>query len=610
MIAKKYKKTNNKKYSILFSIITYNILKLFFDYEATVGPIIAIIKKTIKVSGSECDFKAVESKKRKRGVLAEGIDNKGVAAEALGACSWSSETGDTIEFESIDMEEECLVKETRVDYDESGVFAERDPNQMPKSLHVKTKKVLGKPLSVIDYGTVNTDDDVLDDFFLLPPPLPIKLTFSQEKLSFIRKIFSSVNGFGGASTLSKFAGIIRATFTLEKTMIAARKLANNCGVVVNTDLKCPVNNCMNWAIIVKKIPMGTSMKAVCTAMSKFGLMGLWQKAIIELKDQNQADLLTSKWSILIGKDAVCVARANVDKQMWNSRNEFRALLYTLPVGTNAYDLWNFVGLVGEKTCVIDYNPVSYVHACCATVCFGSKSDLISAMAATPVIKRIGLYWSCLSLALWSVCGLPGHISLNCVSVKVGSILRDRKTPLSAQNQIRLANIYAWKSASISRPLVFSGKTWASVVGALLVHSSHGAGLILGSNKVGKPFPPVASDLEKHSVNIENSLISFAKQISELVKRLDSLMPAVPQPSPGYQLPVTPLLQNQEKNMVMEVSSGDATGDETAAVLSSTASPEIVKLENMLEGLSTLVISLSACLDGLALADGAPSLSLP
>ncbi|KAG9293630.1 hypothetical protein G9A89_018967, partial [Geosiphon pyriformis] len=118
----------------------------------TVGPVIAVMKKTIKVSGSENGFKAVVlRKKRKEGVLAEGIDNRG--------------TGDTTESKSIDMEEKCLVKETSVDYDESSAFAERDPNQTPKGLHVKTKKVLGKPLSVIDYGTVNTDDDVVTGGF-------------------------------------------------------------------------------------------------------------------------------------------------------------------------------------------------------------------------------------------------------------------------------------------------------------------------------------------------------------------------------------------------------------------------------------------------------------
>ncbi|KAG9298222.1 hypothetical protein G9A89_002710 [Geosiphon pyriformis] len=108
---------------------SYDKSKLFFNYEATVGSVIAVMKKTIKVSGSESGFKMVVSrKKRKEDVLAEGIDNKKVAAKALSAHSWGSETGDTTESESIDMEKECLVEEISIDYGESGAFIEGDPN--------------------------------------------------------------------------------------------------------------------------------------------------------------------------------------------------------------------------------------------------------------------------------------------------------------------------------------------------------------------------------------------------------------------------------------------------------------------------------------------------
>ncbi|KAG9286130.1 hypothetical protein G9A89_010144 [Geosiphon pyriformis] len=523
-------------------------------------------------------FKAVVSrKKRKKNVLAEGIDNRGVAAKAFGARSWDSKTGDTTESKSIDMEEKCLVKKTSVDYGENE-----------------------KPLGVIDYGTVNTDNDVLDNFFLLLPPLPIKPTIqvlihkfftlnidlvaiagksSQEKLSFIKKIFSSVNGFGGASTPSKFGRIIHVTFTLEKAMMAAGKLANDHGVVVNTNLKHPVNNHTNWAIVMKKIPVGISMETVCATVSEFGLI----KSIkIQL---NQADFLTSKWSILIGKNTVHMTKTNVNKQIWDFKDEFRALLYTLLVETNAHDLWDFVGSVGGKTCVIDYNPVSYTYARCAIVCFGFESDLVSAMTATPVIKGIGLRWSHLSLALCLVCSLSGHTSLNCVSVKVGSILRGRKAPFSARDQ----------SAPISHPLAFSDKTWASVVGASPVHSSHGADSLLGSDNVGKPLFSVVDDLKKHLVNIESSLISLAGQIGELAKRLDSLVLALSVIFPS---------QNQGEDIMIEVGSGKTIGDETATVTAmvkdSSVFSHVAKLENMLEGLAASVLSLSACFDRLVL----------
>ncbi|KAG9287066.1 hypothetical protein G9A89_023031 [Geosiphon pyriformis] len=145
------------------------------------------MKKTIKVSGFEGGFKvAVSRKKRKRSVLTEDINNREVAAKASGAHLWSFETDDTTESESINMKKECLVKETSIDYGKNSAFMEGDPNQMPKNLCVKTKKILEKPLGVIDYGIVNTDNNMLDDSFLFLPLLPIKLSVQVP----VRKLFA------------------------------------------------------------------------------------------------------------------------------------------------------------------------------------------------------------------------------------------------------------------------------------------------------------------------------------------------------------------------------------------------------------------------------------
>ncbi|KAG9288372.1 hypothetical protein G9A89_021403 [Geosiphon pyriformis] len=503
-----------------FFTIQYDKSKPFFDYEATVGSVIAVMKKTIKVSGSESGFKAVASrKKRKGGVLTEGIDNRSVIAKTPGAHSWSFETGDTTESKSINMEEKCLVEETSVDYGENSAFAEGDPNQMPKGLHVMTKKVLGKLLGVIDYSTVDIDDNVLDDSFLFLSSLPIKLA-----------------------------------------MMAAGKLANDYGVVVNTDLKCPDNVHTNWDIVLKEILVGTSIEAVCAA-----------KAIVKMEDQNQADLLANKWSILIGKDAVHVARADMDKQTWDSRNRFKALIYTLPV--------DFLDLVGEKTCVIDRNPVDYTCVHCAFVGFESKDVLLQAMANVPVIKDVRLCWSRLSTALCFSCNSLGHTSLVCKSDGVSLGSKSKRAPLSAQDQLRLAKIYEKKSAS------------ASVIGSHLLGTSHGYDSQLGSIGISKPLPPVVNNLEKQLVTIESSLVSLTERIGELTKRLDSFMPAVSQPSPEYQV----------GNVVMEEGLGEATCGKTAMLVDLFVSPQIIKLETMLEDLSAFVLSLSARFDGLKIA---------
>ncbi|KAG9300032.1 hypothetical protein G9A89_018309 [Geosiphon pyriformis] len=264
------------------------------------------MKKVAKNSGANSGFRPVLSrKKRKGGVLAKNV----LVEEDI------SETGNTTESESINMEEKCLVEKTSIDYGERDAFDGGDPNQTPKNsgLKIKTKKVLGKPLSKINF------DDGFND---------------------------GVNGFGRASTPSKFGGIICATFTSEKAMMAAVNLANKHGIVINTDLKCPGYNHTNQTIVLKEISVRTSIEAVRAAVSEFGiiksikmqLVGLWQKAFVKLEDQNQANLLAFMWSILIGKDAVYVARADIDKQTWDSRNRFRTLFYTLLVGMNAHNL--------------------------------------------------------------------------------------------------------------------------------------------------------------------------------------------------------------------------------------------------------------------------------
>ncbi|KAG9290776.1 hypothetical protein G9A89_011739 [Geosiphon pyriformis] len=254
------------------------------------------------------------------------------------------------------------------------------------------------------------------------------------------------------------------------------------------------------------------------------------------------------------------------------------------MGTTAHDLWDFIGSIGGKTCFIDCNPLNYSHACCASVCFGSELDLVNAMAVTLVIKGVGLCWSRLSLVLCAVCKNFGYMSLSCRFVK--------------NVALRLMRIYAKKSASISRPLAFGGKTWASVVGTSSTSPLSGNKSQFGSIINDKPLPPIVDELKECLVSIESSFVSLVGQIGELAKRLDSLMPAVSQPSPGCQLPVILPSQNLEGDIVIGAALGETTSDETAAIVDSSVSPQVTRLENMLERLSKSVLSLSARFESL------------
>ncbi|KAG9285609.1 hypothetical protein G9A89_009249 [Geosiphon pyriformis] len=440
------------------------------------------------------------------------------------------------------MKEECLVEETSFRQENGEESGSVDTNMTPKGpKRIVIKHTLEKPLGTINFSMENDDDDnILDGLLSFLSPLSLKY--------------------------------------MVQAMMAAAKIANDCGVVINTNLKCPGDNHMNWAIVLKEILVETSVEAVHATVSEFGK--------IKTIKMQLADLLAFKWSILIGKDAVHVARANIDKQSWDARDSFRALLHTLSVGTTVHDF--------RKTCFIDHNPLNYSHAYCASVCFGSELDLVNAMAVTLVIKGVGLHWSRLSLASCMVCKNFGYMSLNCRFVK------------NAADQLRLARIYAKKSAPISRFLAFSGKTWALVVGASPALSPSGSKSQFGSIINDKPLSPITDELEERLVSIESSLVSLAGQIGELVKRLDSLVPTVSQPSPGCQLPVTPPSQNPEGDIVMEMALGKTTSNETAAIVDSSVSPQVTRLKNMLEGLSKSVLSLSAHFESSVLAGSANS----
>ncbi|KAG9296345.1 hypothetical protein G9A89_014937 [Geosiphon pyriformis] len=311
---------------------------------------IAVIKKTAKVSGSSDGFRPVLlRKKRRNSILENDFGNGNVGLSVQGNHSWSSKTGNTTKSKNIDIEEKCLVKETSFNYGSK----------------VKTKKTLGKPLGKIDFLPSSDDNDVLLDVSLMLPPsaknlvnvsvrkffvLDIGLNTvvgksSREKLLVIKNLFSKINGFGEAFTLSKFAEIVRVTFTFKLSLIKATKLAADMKILVNTDLKKLFGH-SDWAVILKEIPVGTSTEAVRVALSSFGvvvsikiqLVGLWQKTVVEFSKSEQADLVAVCWSILIGKNAVCVTRTDQNKESWDSKDQHKALLYTLPMKITAHDI--------------------------------------------------------------------------------------------------------------------------------------------------------------------------------------------------------------------------------------------------------------------------------
>ncbi|KAG9286220.1 hypothetical protein G9A89_014206 [Geosiphon pyriformis] len=426
----------------------------------------------------------------------------------------SSKTGDTTESDSVNIKEEFLVKETSFDYGEDGATVDGDLKQTPKSSKIQTKRMLGKPLGKINFLSDNDNDNIL-------------LNKSVEKLVVVRKLFSKINGFWRVSTLSKFVGIVRAMFTSELSLMKVTKLATDAKILVNTDLKKSSGH-SDWAVVVKKISVGTSVEAVCAVLFEFGII------------------------------------KSVKMQL---------------------------------TCVIDCYPITYARTRCVIVCFGSAESLDAVMGVTPVLRGAHLCWSYLGSTVYAKCDKVGYTSLSCASGrKISSGSLSCRVLLDTDKN-RLAAIYAKCLAPVFHPVTFGGMSWVKIAGGSLFSplSVHSGLVNFGSSLGIKPILSAIVDIEKKFTILESSLTSLVKQISELAKRLDSLMLAVSQPSPECQLLVTSLSQNQVGDIVMGEGSGETTSDETATKLNSFIFSEVKRLKTILKGLSVSVLSLTISL---------------
>ncbi|KAG9293192.1 hypothetical protein G9A89_010529 [Geosiphon pyriformis] len=315
-----------------------------------------------------------------------------------------------------------------------------------------------------------------------------------DKLMAVKKIFYQIDGFGGASTPSKFPGIIRSLFTSEKSLIKAREMAISEKILVNDDLR-KVNSRSDWEVIIKEIPVDLSKSAIEAVFSKFGkiisikvqLIGLWQKALMEYESSKIADLVTARWFVLMGKDSVRMAKA---------------------IGITTHDLSGLVEAYGGRTCYIGCNPTSYVCDWCAVICFESKTSKLAAIGSVPVFKGASLRWAGLSLACCVVCKQFGHVSGVC-SMGKNSGARSK---------------WVKKQAPIAHPVSFGGKTWAQVAGGppsrVVPSGPSGVGANFGAESVSVVSSPFdISGLCNWMASLECSLELLTDRVSAIVKKL-------------------------------------------------------------------------------------------
>ncbi|KAG9284982.1 hypothetical protein G9A89_009792 [Geosiphon pyriformis] len=307
----------------------------------------------------------------------------------------------------------------------------------PQAKHFNNSAIVGSLLGSINFN-MEEEEEV---------SLPLHKFFSLDKVLIDPKIIKTQvevanQWFWGATTLSKFEGIIRSTFTFEASMEKTVLLAKKNDITVNSNLKKQEIR-SDRAVMIKKIPMDTPKDMIITAVSEFGeiksikiqLISMWQKAVVEFAEPEQAEQLASKWFFLIGKDSVHVAKVMGDHETWAFRDQFRALLFTLPVGTTAHDFGTLLEGTGEKTCVINHSLKTGNRTHCAVVCFESNEAMESAFCMEPIFGSMKLLWARLDLVRCEWCEKFGYSALECDAEVASASQSPNLVPLTPPSSV-------------------------------------------------------------------------------------------------------------------------------------------------------------------------------
>ncbi|KAG9305200.1 hypothetical protein G9A89_010708 [Geosiphon pyriformis] len=221
-----------------------------------------------------------------------------------------------------------------------------------------------------------------------------------------------------------------------------------------------------------------------------------------------------------------------DCETWVFRDQFRVLLFTLPIGMTVHDLGTLLEGTGGKTCVINCLLKTGNRTRCAVVCFESDEAMELAFHMEPIFGSVKLLWVRLDLVHCEQCEKFGHSALECDAevVSASQSPKSFKKPANLDTCLQLAKLYAKKKVLISHSVAFGGKSWAQVVSVALVSygSRDGSGsgsLSFGASSSGSTSPPLSmvdSPLGTHLAHLECSVELLSDQISNIFLCFDNL----------------------------------------------------------------------------------------
>ncbi|KAG9295868.1 hypothetical protein G9A89_006607 [Geosiphon pyriformis] len=212
---------------------------------------------------------------------------------------------------------------------------------------------------------------------------------------------------------------------------------------------------------------------------------------------------------------------------WASRDQFRALLFTLLVKTTAHNLGTFLDRIGRKICVINCLLNSSNQIRCAVIGFGSSENLESVYHTESIFGEIKCFWTRLDLVYYGNCEHFGHFSVKCDA----PIVLSTKPSKSVK---RLAKLYVKKGVPIFHPAVVS---LASSSGGSLSGSGSGSGFSSSGvlhDKRSMLINHVDSSIHNCLALLKCFLKLLADQVSSILCRLNGmeLVPLVSVPNVG------------------------------------------------------------------------------
>ncbi|KAG9285687.1 hypothetical protein G9A89_002254 [Geosiphon pyriformis] len=360
-----------------------------------------------------------------------------------------------------------------------------------KAKHVNSGVDFGFPLNFPNY--------IMDKEVKSLLPLLVLASSEKKKSDWVNPVVFFALDINFSTAKSKLVTAkTQSTFTSEESMKKTILLASKNRINVNSDLK-KQKICSDWAVVIKKIPMDMSKDMIVATVAKFG------------------EIKSIKIQLI---DSVHVAMAMEDHETWASRDQFRALLFTLPIGTTVHDLGTLLDKAGGKTCIINRSLNTGNRICCAVVGFESEKDLDTAFHTELIFGGVQLSWASLDLVKCEKCGCFGHSTLeyDVLVVLSSEFSSSFKKPASGFDCFQLAKLYAKKKVSISRPAAFGGKSWAQVMSldSFSGGSPFGSGLLSGG-------PPLSLDSSNSQVD---------RLVSVILKKL-SFIELVPLAFPSY-----------------------------------------------------------------------------